>query len=309
MNFVHLLPIPMFVAWLGTLAPAAAQVPNWNDDQAVCTGLGAARGLFLLYPAHIAAAPGEAGSLGDGRRYYRVNGVALTYHPEARLFMIGGRVLAGREEVWSVRTETIEEPGVDIGSRIEADKVKLWRPGIATECSGGKALLQFGGGRWLNSRWVSMREYAQNHADDISRNPLGTNIGDRLHLDLKDGGTDCVGSNSDLVTRGQRWKTYGFERLPDDMEVLRTVFGADAERRRQKKDAETRGSYTTEFAIVSAGDSAAPACFGFSVPTQDSWSFRTWQPYRTMIRLWRASKNGDRTPLVRTVTWKTSSGR
>ena len=306
MNFIRLFPVPMmFAVWLGALSPAAAQV--WSDDQAVCTALGAARGLFLLYPAHAPPAPGEAGRLGDGRRYHRVNGQPLPYHAEGRLFMAGGKVLAGREEVWSVRTETIEAPGMDTRSRVEASNVKLWRPGITTECSPKDPLLQFGS--WFNTRWVTMREYAQNHADDISRNPLGTKMKDRLHLDLMDGGGDCVGSNSDAVTGGRRWATYGFERLPDDIDVLRTIYGDEAERRRQKKDAGTRASYTTEFAVVKAGDSAAPACFGFSVPTNDSYSFSTWQPYQTMIRLWRVRKGGDRTPIALTVTWKTSSGR
>lgn len=291
----------------GTSIPAVAQSPDWNADRAACDQLaGRGGGLFIVYPSGLT--PDNAarnGQIGNGQHYLRVNGAAIPYEPSARFFFIpnGGSmtIAPGREAVWSVRTETVEPPPPPIGQdfrRVAANAVMLWRPGIKTKCS-ARELPTFDA---LNSRYVGLQEYAQHHPidplDDLSRSPTLQTL---LHMKVN---ADCVSTDDVAISGPDRWAAYGFEKIPNDRTLVRTVFKRDANGSRAREGVansreQQRAAYTKEFTIVTAERRAIAACFGFSVPLPTERSFfgfvgngNDWRPFRTSIRIQRV--DGDR---------------
>jgi hypothetical protein len=307
------------VRWLGNAAliillvsvhhardPAMAQTPDWRDDQAVCSQLtGRGGGLFVLYPAGFPANDAAFnGQLQDGRRYLRVNGHSMPYDARARLFFIpnggGVNVRPGGEAVWNVRTETVETPENPAApfARVAAGHVTLWRPGIKTRCSPNSALPQFDS---LNSRHVSLYEFAQHHpidpADNQARSPT---LRDRLHMQVE---PDCKSTDDTIVSGQDRWAAYGFDKIPNDPRLIKTIFRDPASSRARQSIGtgnEQRAAYTMEFTILTGQAGAVPACFGFTipVPVQRGWFGRLepnddWRPYRTNVRIRRVPGSND----------------
>jgi hypothetical protein len=302
------LTLATLVASATPIAIAGAQSLDWKEDQTVCTALaGSTSGLVILYPAR-SEGTGETGRLPppDGRRFYQVNGARLVYDENARFYMIGGTTAPkGRDEVWSIRTETVEAQKGNF-RRLQATEVQLWRPGIQTECSENHELPQF---NWLNSRVVSFREYAQHHTSDPRAFVRSTKLQDRLHLKVNVDG-QCIRSDGEqMVPVQQRWETYGFEKVPDDRAVLLTLFGSDGEiaQRNVGRGEKTRAAYTKEFAIVRAIESPVQSCFGFSVPIPNTsfWQ-NAWRPDQTDIRIRRVPERYGG-GINKSVYWKPAS--
>jgi hypothetical protein len=295
--------------------PASAQMPDWNDDQMVCRQLaGNGGGLFVLYPPYGGIDPAlRGGQLSDGRRYVRVNGTPLPYLTAARFFFVpnGGAMLQpGEEAVWSVRTETVETPDADF-ARFRAQFVTLWRPGIKTKCSPNSALTTFSS---FEDRNVTLYKYAQHHPidpnDDLSRS---AKIQNRLHMKVESPG--CTLTDDTAVAGPDRWDAYGFEKIPDDPRLIKTIFknpNSDAAKQSIGVGKELRAAYTMEFTIASGQPTAvpAPACFGFTVPIPVKSSFfgrpvlgqeEDWRPHLTKVRFRRVP--GGNLPSV-SVLWK-----
>lgn len=298
---------------LAAPTPAIAQMPDWHDDQAVCRQLvGNGGGLFVVYPSFGAIDPAfRSGQLGDGRRYVRVNGTPLPYQTAARFFFVpngGAMMRTGEEAVWSVRTETVETPDANF-SRFQAQFVTLWRPGIKTRCSPDSALDTFSS---FEDRNVTLYKYAQHHPidpnDDQSRS---AKIQSRLHMKIEAAG--CKLSDNTDVSGPDRWDAYGFEKIPNDHRLVRTIFknpDSEAAKRSIGAGNELRAAYTMEFTIATGQPTAVPACFGFTVPIPVKSSLfgypvmgqeGDWRPHLTKIRF-RRVPGGNLSPI--TVLWK-----
>ncbi|WP_431206269.1 hypothetical protein ACQ86E_16530 [Bradyrhizobium betae] len=282
---------------LAAVAPAMAQMPNWDEDRTVCSQLaGNGGGLFVLYPPYATIDPGlRGGQLNDGRRFVRVNGTPLPYQTAARFFYFpnGGAIMRpGEEAVWSVRTETVETPDANY-ERFKAKFVTLWRPGIKTKCSPNVALETFTS---FEDRNVTLYKYAEHHpidpTDTLSRS---AKIRNRLHMDVELPG--CPSTDDTAVSGPNRWDAYGFEKIPDDPRLIKTIFkdpnSVEATQSIGRGN-ERRAAYTMEFTIATGQPPAAPACFGFTVPIPVKSSFwsggpvmgleEDWRPHLTKIR-------------------------
>jgi hypothetical protein len=117
----------------------------------------------------------------------------------------------------------------------------------------------------------------------------------------------CISSDDErIVPAQQRWETYGFEKVPDNREVLLTLFGSDGEIARKNVGSgdKTRAAYTKEFAIVRAIEQPAQSCFGFSIPTpRTSLWHNAWRPFRTDIKIQRTpGRYGG--SFSKSVSWK-----
>ncbi|GLH81387.1 hypothetical protein SSBR45G_62960 [Bradyrhizobium sp. SSBR45G] len=294
-----------------SLNGARAQTPDWNDDRRLCGELAdKTSGLVVVYPPY-SDVDSAAMPLSDGRRYLRVGKAPLPWLAEARFIFIPGpnvTMRPGNEAVWNVRTETVETPAAEAPAfpRFQVRYVTLWRPGIRTNCAKDAPLEQFGD----NNRHVTLYEFAQHHtidpADNLSRSPK---IYKYLHMPLD---PDCRQSTDDEKVSGpDRWDAYGFEKIPNDSRLVRTIFrDPNSARARDSIGVgdELRAAYTMEFTIVTGQDRTVPACFGFTVPVPVQRNFfgfvdthGEWHPYRTKIRLRRMPGGGVQSLEVR---WK-----
>jgi hypothetical protein len=297
---------------LAASAPTRAQTPDWKNDQIVCGQLaGNGSGLFVLYPSYFAVDPAiRSGQLSDGRRYVHVNGLSLPYQTAARFFYIpnGAMMRPGEEAVWSVRTETVETPDANF-ARFQAKFVTLWRPGIETKCSPDSPLPTFSS---FEDRNVTLYKYAQHHpidpSDDQARSPK---IQSRLHMKVET--PDCKLTDNTAVSGPDRWDAYGFEKIPNDRRLIRTIFkdpNSEAAKQSVGVGNDLRAAYTMEFTIATGQPTAAPACFGFTVPIPVKSSLfgypvmgqeDDWRPFNTKVRLRRVP--GGNLPSV-SVKWK-----
>ncbi|MBB4374114.1 hypothetical protein GGD63_006943 [Bradyrhizobium sp. cir1] len=216
-----------------------------------------------------------------------VNGSSVVYEPEARLYYVGNK-RPEREAVWTVRTKTVARSA-------KANEAMLWRPGIVTECSGGRTLESFG----RDDRFVSLQRYYQHHAPPSARR-RDDDLSRKFHMPMRNSDGQCTGRTDDPQTVGPLQEVYRFEDVnPGPLVVERA-----SEPRPARADivSSVYSGLTSEIAHVSSGE---PTCFGFAAPLPTSatvgtqilggigWPFSRWERYSQALQdaqKWQPSK-------------------
>lgn len=237
---------------------------------------------------------------GDFGQPVPINDKRTNYNKDSRLYYLAAdtngrpfRVI--RETVWHVRTQTI-------ANSAKANETILWRPQIATRCSGGHPLDGFDS----DSRFVSLQRYRDHHASGSTRR-VDSDVRSRFHFPIEDPVDGRCHDDSRTDTPrvvGNLHATYGFDDVHPDQVLLARLATVN---RAVGLDSKIYSGLTSELAHAGPGE---VACFGFIVPlpTRSSVTTQivtwwrdseaqaqalTWQPEQTSVAI-QAIPNGGR---------------